>query len=345
MVLSVQYMRAIAALFVVMHHSIEKGAHYSTNPMGWFQVGDIGVDLFFIISGYIMCHATYNKEISFGKFLKARVIRIIPLYWVLTTVALVIYLVAPDKINSSGGMTSIIDSYMLIPSDSKYLIQNGWTLSYEFYFYFIFALGLSSVGIIKYMRPAIIIVFVATIGFIVSFNSVLINFLTNQLLLEFLFGVFIFLFFLKYKLNQFFSISLILSSIILLLLVNFKGGINIQIVDYGLPMVLLFIGMRGLEDTFINKQQLKISKLFEAIGNSSYSLYLIHPFALVAVSMILDKLGVTGYSYLFLIVLIVASLITGHACYLVLEKNLIKLSKNTKIFRNTKKQARRLFEN
>lgn len=90
MIYSVQYMRAIAALIVVVSHSAWKGEQYSSDPLSFFNVGGAGVDLFFIISGFIMCHTVENKQIKILSFIKARIRRIIPIYWVLTTLAFVI---------------------------------------------------------------------------------------------------------------------------------------------------------------------------------------------------------------------------------------------------------------
>ena len=61
MVLSVQYMRAIAALLVVFHHCAWKARQYSTDPWGWIAVGECGVNLFFIISGYIVVLVTLGR--------------------------------------------------------------------------------------------------------------------------------------------------------------------------------------------------------------------------------------------------------------------------------------------
>ena len=326
MVLSVQYMRAIAALLVVLHHSIEKGVQYNMISKSWFDIGgELGVNLFFIISGYIMCHATYNKKIDFKKFLKARFIRILPLYWVLTTVVLVIYFISPELINSSGGTTSVIDSYFLIPSGNSYLVQNGWTLSYEFYFYFIFALGLSAVAYMKYLIPIIIIALLVLIGVFVQFDTPILKFLTNQILLEFLLGIVIFIVFQKCSINKAISVLLIISAVALAYW-SAQGMVNIYVFSYVVPL-LFFIGMIGLESSFVNLQQSIPSKLLEGLGNSSYSLYLIHPFALVVVSKILFLFGALLPSSLFLLLLIVASLVAGHLCYLLLEKNLTRFFK------------------
>ena len=58
-----QYMRAIAALLVVIHHARFKASIYSTNPLEWFHIGGAGVDLFFIISVDYWPHSHHYRGI------------------------------------------------------------------------------------------------------------------------------------------------------------------------------------------------------------------------------------------------------------------------------------------
>ena len=103
MLYSVQFLRGIAALMVVISHTSFKGQQYSVDTLQWYHIGGSGVDLFFIISGFIMCYTTYNKKVNFLNFMRNRFIRIIPLYWVLSFFALIVFLISPNLINSSGG--------------------------------------------------------------------------------------------------------------------------------------------------------------------------------------------------------------------------------------------------
>jgi peptidoglycan/LPS O-acetylase OafA/YrhL len=95
----------------------------------------------------------------------------------------------PEKVNSSGGNTNILYSYLLFPSDDKFLIQNGWTLSFEFLFYFVFSSCLLIKSTYRFLLPFSIIVFLVVIGRLVMSESPQILFLTKPLLLEFLFGM------------------------------------------------------------------------------------------------------------------------------------------------------------
>jgi exopolysaccharide production protein ExoZ len=336
MIYSIQYMRAIAALLVVAQHAAKKGEQYSTDPLSYFTVGGVGVDLFFIISGYIMCNAVDGKDVKFLKFMKSRVTRIIPLYWILTSMALVIFLIFPDKINSSGGDTSIFSSYLLIPTDAKYLVNNGWTLSYEFLFYFIFSLCLGVRSLHRYLIPVGIIGILCFLGVIFESNNYLVNFITNQYLIEFSFGILVFYLRKKYALalNSIYGVVLITTSVLVISYVNYNPYANAfgyaNIIHKGIPALLFFIGMLLMEPIFKKYNSNIFNSLLKKIGDSSYALYLFHPFSLVIFSMLLTRIGLAPYGGVFVIVLIVSSVISGHLCYLLLEKPLLRLFKNTK---------------
>lgn len=72
MLYSIQFLRGIAALLVVMAHTAHKGNIYNTETLSWFHIGGSGVDLFFIISGFIMCYTTHNKNLTIISFLTLR---------------------------------------------------------------------------------------------------------------------------------------------------------------------------------------------------------------------------------------------------------------------------------
>jgi len=77
-----------------------------------------------------------------------------------------------------------------------------------------------------------------------------------------------------------------------------------------------------------------ILKVAKGVGDSSYSLYLFHKFSLVILSMIFKKLGLTDFGYIFAILLVIRSIITGHLCYIFLDKPMDKL-----LFRYKNKRA------
>ncbi|MGO3645136.1 MAG: acyltransferase family protein [Pseudoalteromonas sp.] len=324
MFISVQYLRAIAAFMVLLSHSIFKLKSNGSTLLDWYQIGGYGVDLFFIISGFIMCLTIEKKKESFFSFMKKRIVRIIPLYWVLTSVAFVIFLILPSAVNSSGGETSVIASYFLIPIGSKYLINNGWTLSYEFYFYFIFSLCFIF-GFFQKQVTSLVLVFFVFMGVVFSFQSPLLTFLINPLLLEFILGIIAFKLIKNYRPSISLCALFIFFGVTGLILVNFFGGVATALgrsLNGGLPMFFIFIGLVFLE------RKVKMNKPLYELGMSSYSLYLFHPFSLALVTIIFKKLGLIDYSLIYLSVMLATSLFTGWLCYYYLEMKLDRWIRN-----------------
>ena len=109
---SIQYLRAIAALGVVIFHSLESSEHR-------FIVGQAGVDLFFIISGFIMASLMSGPEGKPGIFLGRRLLRIVPLYWIATFAALFVTWIKPNFFRSMDpSVSNTILSLFFVPHES-----------------------------------------------------------------------------------------------------------------------------------------------------------------------------------------------------------------------------------
>lgn len=327
---SIQFLRGIAALMVVMTHVAHKGGQYGTGSLSWFKIGGDGVDLFFIISGFIMCYTTHDKRMTFFSFMKNRVQRIIPLYWTLSFVALLVFIFSPHLVNSSGGRTGVLESFFLIPNGVKFLIQNGWTLSYEFYYYFIFSIFifLTSVKSYRYLGITLTIMMLAVVGVVFKQTSAYFMFLFSDLLLEFSFGILAFVLFQKLKPGSILSTLMILFGLSYLIFRNAYGTPDVVFgkpITSGIPMFLIFLGLISLENWFVNNDG-RFVRLFEQLGNCSYSLYLVHPFVLSPLAMILKKMNMLN-SVLFPVLLVVGSIAAGLLTYNFLEKPLTKIIK------------------
>src|SRR5450631_4162160 len=89
----VQYMRGIAVVIVVLHHLFSTtGLEYLFLP----RLGEFGVDIFFVISGFIMWHTTAGADISAVEFWRRRIIRIVPLYWFFLSIVVIVALLSPQ---------------------------------------------------------------------------------------------------------------------------------------------------------------------------------------------------------------------------------------------------------
>ena len=122
----IQFLRFVASFLVLLTHSFSP-----------FFNGSIGVDIFFVISGFIMMHVSSNDV---KKFLIKRFIRIVPLYWTLTILFFLVVLFLPILVDKSeANFHYFIKSLFFIPYNNGEghlpVIFLGWTLNYEIIFY------------------------------------------------------------------------------------------------------------------------------------------------------------------------------------------------------------------
>jgi peptidoglycan/LPS O-acetylase OafA/YrhL len=317
-------MRAIAAITVVIFHINTKTERYADYSLGWSLFGGIGVDIFFIISGYIMMHISSIKETNIKSFLKARVIRVMPIYWLLTLLSLFVYLYNPNLVNSSHPETAIWSSFILLPGNGTFLVLVGWTLTYEFLFYIIFSTSLLIKSEYKYYVPILLISILTLYGFLSDCHS----FVCNERLLEFVFGIILYKTRDKYNFNKLFLLLIFLLSIFLF--INFDTNI---IIDNGIPSLLFFFVMINMESVFQKYKKSYVSILMNKLGESSYSLYLTHIFTMGISIILLNKMNdefVLFYPNTFALILLVFSTIVGYIFHILIEKNIAKVLKNLK---------------
>lgn len=164
---SIQVLRALAAFMVAIHHAQWDASLLAERFGLGFVRNDLlpwmaGVDIFFVVSGFIMVHASaglFGRAGAWRSFLSRRIARIVPLYWAATTLFLVVVLAAPAALNSARpDLWQILASYLFWPAVSTQgLVQPiyslGWTLNYEMLFYALFAAGLVLPG--RWTLPAV----------------------------------------------------------------------------------------------------------------------------------------------------------------------------------------------
>ena len=132
---------------VVFFHMVTIEKKYGgTNTLlsDFFQFGMFGVDLFFVISGFVMVTVTrrkFQQPRQAVTFLYHRISRIYPLYWFYSLLVLAVFLLHPSFVNSSQfGQVNILASFLLLPQKHLPLLMVGWTLVHEMYFYLVFFL-------------------------------------------------------------------------------------------------------------------------------------------------------------------------------------------------------------
>jgi len=192
-ILPIQYLRAFAAMSVVWLHAIEQmpgaGATFD------LHFGASGVDVFFVISGFIMLATTRGRDTTAAGFLVRRLLRVAPLYWLATLAMLAGSLLAPAAFHTLRySAATVVESLLFIPHWSLAFPGNawpvlvpGWTLNYEMFFYVLFALSLALPARWRLAGLAAAIGTLAATGYLAGpFANPVAATYTSRLLLEFL---------------------------------------------------------------------------------------------------------------------------------------------------------------
>jgi exopolysaccharide production protein ExoZ len=267
MLYNIQVLRAVAALMVVSLHSSEM-LPWSR----WTSWGGAGVDVFFVISGFIMVHVT--KEGTGGwDFFKNRLIRITPLYWLFTFITFGLALLLPTLFASTrADYWDLIRSLLFVPYEkasglTQPLLFVGWSLNYEMFFYILFALGmaLGRKGFWATLLALACLVGAGPLG-----SGVLWDFYTAPLMLEF--GAGMLLAKLRPSLSPAFAAIMIVGGLAAFpLLIQGPGDQGLSRVG---PAIAVVAGALALEARGIRFRW----PLVQQLGDASYAIYLSHPF-------------------------------------------------------------------
>jgi peptidoglycan/LPS O-acetylase OafA/YrhL len=318
MIKSIQSLRAIAAISVVLFHcgakiaEISPGVHYNL-----FHLFDSGVDLFYIISGFVIpLSIKSNSSDSAWRFLIHRFIRIVPLYWFTTSLFIGLLLFSPHIFQTyKFDFWHSIYSYLFLPQLRRPVISIGWTLVYLMYFYIVFALTLAIVG--KSKVNWLIFVFVCSylIGLYFPYYKRYPAFelITSELLLEFGMGLlFYFLYQKNIRINFTVAAGMIISGIFLCYLLQ---GMP-RLYSYGMPMALIFCGV------VLSPKELLNVTLLQYMGNLSYSLYLVQVFTVPACGILTKKLSFNpvGLSIPYFIFYLCVTVFAGMVLYILIER-------------------------
>ncbi|MGR7267477.1 acyltransferase family protein [Klebsiella aerogenes] len=322
---SIQILRFIAAALVVIHHLSFK-LNTPSYPGHFLQLGASGVDMFFIISGFIMMLIS-TRENEPVNFIKKRVKRIYPMYWLYTSLAIFILLIAPELIKPSEGKDGItvLGSLTLIPFyNQEFALKVGWSLTYEMFFYLIFATSLFLKRNIAITSSLIIIAFYTTSLFT---NFFLIDYLGRSIALEFILGIIAYKLYINQKLkNNFILISILsLASFVFLIFTEINNSTldpaapDRRFAMWGIPMFFIFVWFISLEESI---KSFKIHKALSTLGDASFSIYLSHLFVVSACVAVFKKLPILHGINFYVATLIIAtiSIAFGYLSYRFIEK-------------------------
>lgn len=305
----IQVLRGVAAYMVVIFHTVEFLASNTDLAIPRAAIGAAGVDIFFVISGFIMIHVTRESETP-ARFALARIARIVPLYWIATIGAVLAAIVAPwSFVNARIDPEALLMSIAFIPTTDargafEPILFVGWTLNFEMAFYAIFACSLFFSRKYQLLALAAGLLLLFTIGRLAGQNHAL-GFYGNAILFEFAAGCIIGAFVrnarLKPFLDQLPAIPVVtFGTLLLLLTALLPESFFVRPISWGVPAMLIVLGVVLLD---LRKSSLPPMTMTN-LGDASYSAYLLHPFLVVAVGVITLKLF--GQTWIAAVVIMVA---------------------------------------
>lgn len=330
-ILSIQYLRGAAALMVVFFHADGMAMEYFN--FGWSPFGAAGVDIFFVISGFIMWITTASAQTTPASFIAGRIVRIVPLYWVMTLLLYGGWVIFRDPATLPS-LWNLMRSLLFIPfvsprtGEIQPLLIAGWTLNFEMFFYAVFACGL----LIARRHRALFVC--SILGALVisrlwtSPSGPVALTYTSPLLIEFMIGCLLGIMYERRALPRpAVAMFLLTVGVGLLLSSTTLSATDLnadRFFRWGLPAVLIVTGALGLEPALREWRPPLL------LGDASYSIYLTHGLTLSAVKSVVLLLGADAQPLIssgFIFAGCVASVVAGVAIYYTIEKPLVAACK------------------
>lgn len=296
MVDSIQYLRAIAAWLVVFYHL---SASFSSQ-FGWghgFAIGAIGVDIFFVISGYIMAMiAARTARFSPLEFVLRRAARIAPLYWLMTLAFCVLCLVYPSVINNpdiswSRTFFSLFFLPDFVEGTTLPALMIGWTLNYEIFFYGVVASSIWLSGDRTLLVAALMLCACVAGGALVDGGRIF-EFYTQPIILEFVLGILIWNYGAAIHSQRWFSPVwlLCLPPVFVALAVSGIYNDEIRHMIWGIPSAIFVLGAIPLFTMRL--------PWLARLGDWSFSTYLLHVYVIQLFVKVVAKGAIGNYGLL-----------------------------------------------
>lgn len=340
-----------ASLVLIVHSSSLLGFKHNISPLT--TLTNIGVDIFFIISGFIITYAHWN---DFGKggvaitnFFKKRTLRIYPMYFLFTILTAIAVYLLPQLFSAmkfSNGL--LLKSLLFLPSkmtDSSIslLLAVAWTLSFEVLFYIIFSVTLFFNRTVAIRMTLLMLIMWGVLALTITSDNYIVSFFASTLPLEFLFGVILCVFYKKEKAyqsvvnNKIGSIFLVAIAVFSLIAFCYLFPIeqrelrdNARFLYFGVPSVFIFMAFLN---NAVNEASVS-GRLVELIGNASYVTYLSHFMTIGCIKFVMNR--ITWLQEINLFITVVISCITctlvGITVHKVIEVPVTRFLKNRTIF-------------
>jgi exopolysaccharide production protein ExoZ len=329
-IVSLQVLRFAAVTGVIALHAWQILGKTGPKHLGLIgEFGPAGVDMFFVLSGFIITSVSRGK--SAGDFLRRRLTRILPLYWFLTVAMMIIQLAV-----GTFDPHRMLASFLFVPTlgNGPYILT-GWTLCFEILFYLCFAFTLFRP---KLMVPLVIALYLAAAAAREFYGGALLQFVGSPLILEFLGGCLIAIL-PRSRGLMWLSATCVIGWSIMIIAKGYEAGayqpvysgdaVWLRVFMWGTPAFLLVYFLVQVRLTG------RAWKRLSYFGDASYSAYLVHDFILILLVMV-SGIAPPGVATLLAIIFCWWIAVVVHEG---IEKPLLK------IFRSAKAAPMRAFLN
>lgn len=309
--LRIQILRFFAAAFVVAYHAqITVLSYYGgTNPYPVLELGVYGVDLFFVISGFIIVFIGSLKEKTSSVFFRRRIERVVPMYVLVTLGMFALTHVPGLARNEAATPFHLLQSLTFMAwtnGPETYPVLNvGWTLEYEMLFYVIAAVAMAVTKRV-WVTTALVMLALVLTGRGTSF------FLQNPIIIEFVFGMTIGAF--LYDRRVF---AWILAATAVVMITLPVSGAAWRVWAFGLPSAVLVATA-----IYLDMRRTYAGTWLPELGNASYSIYLVHVIAISFVCKVAFVIAPRLPTVLAVPAISVFALVVGYWTYRLIEKNL-----------------------
>jgi peptidoglycan/LPS O-acetylase OafA/YrhL len=323
----VQALRALAALAIAFAHTaydgltMTPGAHglaWLFHAFAWAG----GVDVFFVMSGFVIAWSSrslFGRAGAARQFLARRLARIVPLYWLMTTLFLASLLLLPGAINGDiGGPAYIAKSYLFIPAARPDgLVQPafglGWTLNFEMFFYFVFAMFLRLTRTTAVISAAALLGGFVLLGQTGILPGTILNTWSQPIVLEFCAGMFLGLVPGRVTFPVAARTVLVIAAFALMV----AAPPWPRVFSLGLPaLALVAAAVTGPQEGRLPRLEIWLARL----GDASYALYLVHPFVMRAGALLWTHLHRPGGAADYVVLCLICSQAAALALHRIFER-------------------------
>ena len=332
----VQYLRIAAAMMVVLLHASHSYAvHLQGRGLSVFSDGQKGVDLFFVISGFIMTCMTARGDVRPGDFFLRRLTRVAPPYWIVTAAVLALAVLAPSIFHTMGlDAAHVAASFAFLPwthpetGTALPLFQLGWSLNLELEFYLLFALVLAVLPSRRVGATVTVVAGLVAAGLIFRPDVAAFRVWTSPILVDFVLGMVVAVAFLgRMRLSRPAGLILLaVGSAALFMTPAPQATYDLwRWLTAGVPAAVILLAAVMLE----KGGHVRRIGWLRFLGDTSYALYLCHYFAIGAVRAIWPVAGVDGRGDGIAFLATAAALGLAGSCifHLFVEKPAVRLAR------------------